>query len=959
MRSIAYRVAFALVCLADLQVFSKNAAAQEQLTPNGTNAFASHIVLGHADGSYLGATKVPLLHSKGLRGFGQIVGLGDTGINVASCSFRDDTVPVPYSTVSQTHRKIVSYQSVNGDTQDGPDGHGSHIAGSICGESLDGDSSQPDNGMAPAARLVVVDVEKATNPGSYQVPVASIGTSYFDYFRKAGANVACSPWSFNVNAALDTDVDTYVYQNVEFLPVYPSGNAFTQGAADALMPDSPCSAKNVLCVGASYNARQMYLEQPSFVHTVVQLGSTSCRGSGRDACAEELKALPALFGPTAPAAALKSSCDAIAVDCLNAGAACPECAFGRNQLASVQDAIAVQASPPDACSSLAGFLAGAVCVVQRGVCNFATKAMHCAAAGAVGVVIVNSASQPQTLMQDTNSEATGLSIPVVLVTNSDGPRLLVPGRLLTLPVISRQVDPHVRAPYSSYGPLSNGRIKPEVVLPGDGISSTAASKSCGFKQMSGTSQSCGVAAGAVTLVREYLQTWAHPGLAKLSRPWASMLKAVLIAAAEVSRDPASTGVAKTLLSSEVGFGLPALASVFSVPAGTGLITVQSHADSAGPQRFCLSLLPTDSASPTPSVSLVWTDPPDSSNLLVNDLDLEVACDTGGWTRRLGNGGASQDRVNNVEKVMLLDLPANSSGLCVVSVAALSVSKLSPQPFSLVAAGAFAPSLACLASSARPSCVHGVAVRLLASVSGSTAGWDCRCERPWLGVFCDQVAETLSLSDRAASSATLVPLSLRPWQWSFARAAWSCGAGAYELLLEDQSADGQALEVTVSWGHMEVSTLSADSTAAAAASGITFTSTSEAAGLGSRTTIIVQIPASASSQASSVSEIYVALRSKGRDGPSTYTLRWQPAASVASSCKASALRGATGGVDLPTEQIVLYCILGLVALAVPLACYGAWKFYSRRHAYARKSAPEPVTLRNQPVSACWSPNSVDA
>lgn len=48
--------------------------------------------------------------SRGLTGHGQVVGVGDTGIQEKSCYF-DDIVPVPYNnndTVSQ-HRKITTY----------------------------------------------------------------------------------------------------------------------------------------------------------------------------------------------------------------------------------------------------------------------------------------------------------------------------------------------------------------------------------------------------------------------------------------------------------------------------------------------------------------------------------------------------------------------------------------------------------------------------------------------------------------------------------------------------------------------------------------------------------------------------------------------------------------------------------------------------------------------------------
>ena len=82
----------------------------------------------------------------GLNGLGQIVGMGDTGIDWLHCTFADSNVPGPgtgpYLTetaatggylywVSTTHRKIVYYRQYS-DNVDG-NGHGTHCAGSVLG----------------------------------------------------------------------------------------------------------------------------------------------------------------------------------------------------------------------------------------------------------------------------------------------------------------------------------------------------------------------------------------------------------------------------------------------------------------------------------------------------------------------------------------------------------------------------------------------------------------------------------------------------------------------------------------------------------------------------------------------------------------------------------------------------------------------------------------------------------
>ena len=138
--------------------------------------------------------------------------------------------------------------------------------------------------------------------------------------------------------------------------------------------ESPCTSKNSLCVGASYNAPRLYQEQPSFVHSALQLGSDSCMGDSRSSCAEEVDSLPALFGATKPSEQTLVLCESVADDCLKFRAACPECAYNPAKLLVAVDAPVSETSPADACDPLRGFPRGQVCLVQRGTCSFLLKA---------------------------------------------------------------------------------------------------------------------------------------------------------------------------------------------------------------------------------------------------------------------------------------------------------------------------------------------------------------------------------------------------------------------------------------------------------------------------------------------------------------------------------------------------------------------------------------------------------
>ncbi|CAN0509287.1 unnamed protein product, partial [Ectocarpus sp. 8 AP-2014] len=60
--------------------------------------------------------------------------------------------------------------------------------------------------------------------------------------------------------------------------------------------------------------------------------------------------------------------------------------------------------------------------------------------------------------------------------------------------------------FSSLGPTTDGRIKPDILAPGHYIfsASNGGEGSCQLDRNSGTSMSCPIAAGAAALVRQYL-----------------------------------------------------------------------------------------------------------------------------------------------------------------------------------------------------------------------------------------------------------------------------------------------------------------------------------------------------------------------------------------------------------------------------------------------------------------------
>lgn len=210
------------------------------------------------------------IFDRGLLGDGQIIGVMDTGIDADSCYFEDPEFGLPAmndSTGTHTdpgHRKILAVDFWW--DEDWPDpgalewddqGHGTHTAGSAAGDAGDWGTHQGDDGMAPAARLVIQD-------GGYEVnvcadlpglgcPVQPLGPMLEQAWAQ-GARIHSNSWGdaeeiwpLNRYTEPTADVDRFVREHPEMVVVVAAGNAGSAGDDTVI---SPSTGKNVVSVGA-------------------------------------------------------------------------------------------------------------------------------------------------------------------------------------------------------------------------------------------------------------------------------------------------------------------------------------------------------------------------------------------------------------------------------------------------------------------------------------------------------------------------------------------------------------------------------------------------------------------------------------------------------------------------------------------------------------------------------------
>jgi hypothetical protein len=248
------------------------------------------------------------------------------------------------------------------------------------------------------------------------------------------------------------------------------------------------------------------------------------------------------------------------------------------------------------------------------------------------------------------------------------------------------------ASFSSCGPTADGRIKPDITVPGSNIVSanndlSASTNNCGTQALSGTSMATPGAAGLTALIRQY---W-YPTGTKVSTngftPSAALLKASLINSAVsmtgTTAIPANCqGWGRVLLDNALYFNGQAR-KLWVKDDAAAFATGSTNED----RTYTFSVNTGESL----KVTLAWTDYPSTpaaATNLVNDLDLIVTGPSGTvWRGNVFSGGASTtggtaDRKNTVEQVLLAS-PA--AGVYTVTVRSFNVPN-GAQPFALVVTG---------------------------------------------------------------------------------------------------------------------------------------------------------------------------------------------------------------------------------------------------------------------------------
>ncbi len=260
----------------------------------------------------------------------------------------------------------------------------------------------------------------------------------------------------------------------------------------------------------------------------------------------------------------------------------------------------------------------------------------------------------------------------------------------------RSTSANSMASFSSCGPTSDSRIKPEITVPGSSIVSanndlSVTTNNCGTLSLSGTSMATPGAAGLTALIRQYYTDGWYPTGTKVPTdsftPSAALLRASLINSGEnmtgTTAIPANCqGWGRVLLENVLYFS-PEARKLWVRDDTVGYATGSTNEDKSW--NFAVN------SGQSFKATLAWTDfpsTPAANPHINNDLDLIVTGPTGTvWRGNVfasgqSTTGGTADRRNTLEQVLLL---APATGVYTVTARSFNVPN-GPQPFALVVSG---------------------------------------------------------------------------------------------------------------------------------------------------------------------------------------------------------------------------------------------------------------------------------
>jgi serine protease AprX len=209
-----------------------------------------HVVPKLCNNVAVGVLKADRVHSSGLEGANQTIAICDTGFDKGSTS----------NVHPAFQNRVVKLYALGRSTANDPDGHGTHVAGSVLGDGTSTSMGGAIRGTAPKAKLVLQSVlDRSGGLGGLPFDLNDLFRVPYD---NDGARVHTNSWGADVSGAYTQNseqVDRFVWQHRDCVICFAAGNEGVDrdlnGVIDVGSIGAPGSAKNCITVGATENDR--------------------------------------------------------------------------------------------------------------------------------------------------------------------------------------------------------------------------------------------------------------------------------------------------------------------------------------------------------------------------------------------------------------------------------------------------------------------------------------------------------------------------------------------------------------------------------------------------------------------------------------------------------------------------------------------------------------------------------
>jgi hypothetical protein len=200
---------------------------------------------------------------RGIAGEGEIVNTLDSGINTYHFAHRSGHDPITVWGYYPYHNAIVAYDSGAAELIQFGDGdvyHGTHTAGTLCGDDTLTAGGSDRDGVAKKARIYFLDGGDNSTNAIYTF--GDLNDCYIRpynrYYPPTRAYISSNSWGGNTAGAYTANclnVDQFMWAHKDFVLFFSNGNSGPSGKVG-----SPAAAKNCVSVGGCKNGDPGYTQ---------------------------------------------------------------------------------------------------------------------------------------------------------------------------------------------------------------------------------------------------------------------------------------------------------------------------------------------------------------------------------------------------------------------------------------------------------------------------------------------------------------------------------------------------------------------------------------------------------------------------------------------------------------------------------------------------------------------------